>query len=64
MQYSDTDARITTFCRLFGTGVLPVALAVVGDEIVKGEAVMEVYMVHSLISVVSLGPAVREWVVV
>jgi hypothetical protein len=59
MQYSDTDARITTFCRPFEAGVLPVALAVVGDEIVKGEAV-GVYIVHSLISGVSLGPAVRE----
>src|SRR4029077_19145247 len=43
--------------------VLPVALAVIGDEIVQREAVVGSYVIHTLERVISVGAAVRKQVI-
>src|SRR5271157_1061291 len=43
--------------------ICPVALAIVGDQIVQGEAVMGSYVVQALVGVVSVGPVIGKQVV-
>ena len=43
--------------------VLPIVLAVIGDEIVEGEAVVGRHIIHTLIRVISVGAAVWKQII-
>src|SRR5271157_4251108 len=43
--------------------ICPVALAIVGDKIVQGEAVMGIYIVQALVGVIGVGAVVRKQII-
>src|SRR5208337_4103869 len=60
---SAVPAVVVVRAILIVVAVRPVALLVISDQVVEGEAVVRSHVVHALIGVIGVGAAVREKII-